>query len=274
MCSAPRSAQRTSRNISRSSRVSLRRLMFVLHRHPILQLEDSRGKETANGTVAAGRYARFLARCSGCGSRAARRHRQGRASLRTAADHRLSLQLPRSHQRRHRRADHEPATGANGESVRAGRRDSVPVLFGVRDTQQPHALSLRRAALACPYHDQLGAGVGGQRLCHRTAQLLRRAVSARCRRSRLFPRRDVLPRRLVSGAIPYPDAGLVPDRDSRIRPDRRPGLRHAAADGRHLGTGRMAMAVHPGQHSLHSARLPDAVFARRQPRERRLADAG
>src|SRR5580704_9124829 len=57
----------------------------------------------------------------------------------------------RSHQRRHRRADHEPATGAIGEPVRTGRRDSVPVLFGVRDTQQPAALSLWRATLARPH---------------------------------------------------------------------------------------------------------------------------
>jgi hypothetical protein len=134
---------------------------------------------------------------------------------------------------------------AIGEPVRTGRRDPVPVLFGVRDTEQPPALSVRCPALARLHHDQLGDCVGGERLCDRTEQLLCRAVSARRRRGRLLPGRDVLPRRLVSGAIPHPDAGLVPDRDSRIRSDRWPGLRHAAADGRHLGTGGMAMAVHP-----------------------------
>src|ERR1700686_3441164 len=112
----------------------------------------------------------------------------------------------------------------------------------------------------------------GPRLCRWSQQFLRTAPSAGHRGSRILSRRDLLSRRLVSGSIPHPDAGVVSDRDSGILAGRRPGVRHAAADGRNLGTGRMAMAFHPGQPAMPAVGFSDALPACRSSGDRELAD--
>ena len=56
---------------------------------------------------------------------------------------------------------------------------------------------------------------------------------------------------------------MVSDRHSPVFAGRRAGLRDVAADGRHLGPRRLAMAVPPGEPSLHSLGATDAEIARR-----------
>jgi len=113
----------------------------------------------------------------------------------------------------------------------------------VRDTQQPAALPGRRATLARPHHDQLGIVSTAMIFVGRAEQFLWAAAAAWNHRSRILSGRDVLSRRLVSGPVPHPDAGLVPGRDSIVLADRRPDLRRAAPDGRNLGPCRMAVDV-------------------------------
>ena len=162
------------------------------------------------------RLARSFARCGRLGCRAAKRGQEGGAPVRAAADHRLSLQLSRSHQPRRRGADHEPATGLDRRRSSgwppASSSSAIP-----RSKSRATSCSIgRRAALDRADHDQLGPGVGGDGFVIGPNSFYGLRFLLGIMEAGFFPGRDVLSRRLVSGAIPHADAGLVPGRHSRV----------------------------------------------------------
>ena len=93
------------------------------------------------------------------------------------------------------------ALGFVAGGLRLRRRHLLRRLHAVRGPEQHHPRARRRAALDRAHHDHVGARSRARMMfVHGAEQLLRAALSARARGSRLLPRHHLLPDALVSRA--------------------------------------------------------------------------
>ena len=183
----------------------------------------------------------------------------------------LFLFLSRPRQSRLRRADHERGPEVLAAGLRLGRGHLLHRLFHLRGAEQSRAGEIRRQPLDRPHHGDLGHHLGRDGDGQRRDELLRAALPARRRRSRLLPRHHSLSDLLVSGGISRAVPRRVCHRRSRLHRDRRADLGPAARARRHDGPEGLAVAVHHRGHPLGAARHRHLVLSDRSARKGRLA---
>ena len=124
-----------------------------------------------------------------------------------------------------------------------------------------------------PHHGDLGHHLGVDGNGERRDELLRPALPARRRRSRILPRHHSLSDLLVSGGISRAASRGLCDRGSRVHRDRRADLGLAARARRRDGAEGLAVAVHHRGHSLGAARHRTWFYLTDRPEKAGLADA-
>ena len=108
-------------------------------------------------------------------------------------------------------------------------------LFHVRGAEQSGAGKIRRQPLDRAHHGDLGHHLGADGAGQRGLELLRPALSARRRGSRIFSGHHPLSDLLVSGGISRALSGRLCDRRAGFDRDRRAGLRAVAGPRRRHG---------------------------------------
>jgi hypothetical protein len=113
--------------------------------------------------------------------------------------------LPRSHQCRLRRADHEQGSGPRCRHLRHGGRRLLLGLFPARSAEQLDPGKSRRPDLDRAYHGELGPTVRRHRIRRRAVELRDHALPARPRRGGTVSRHDPVLHILVPGLAPRQD---------------------------------------------------------------------